>query len=139
MAIELLHSAGKKLFGIKIVRYTIVGGVSTAFTFFTTLFITEYFGVNYLIPYVIALGLVTLFNFFLAMKFIFKVKTNYLSRFIRYLVVYVINVLLVKLTEKYLQVHYAFAIIGVTILLFLVKFLIYDHFVFHHNKEIPSK
>ena len=139
MAIELLHSAGKKLFGIKIVRYTIVGGVSTAFTFFTTLFITEYFGVKYLIPYVIVLGLVTLFNFFLAMKFIFKVKTNYLSRFIRYLVVYVINVLLVKLTEKYLQVHYAFAIIGVTILLFLVKFLIYDHFVFHHNKEIPSK
>ena len=135
MAIELLHSAGKKLFEMKFIRYALVGGTSTAFSFFATVFITEHYGVNYLLPYGITLALVTLFNFWLAMKFIFRVNENYGSRFLRYIIVYVANVVLVNLTEKYLQVHYAFAIIVVTILLFLAKFLIYDHFVFHKSKE----
>lgn len=132
MAIELLHS-GKKFFSLKFVRYALVGGTSTLFTLAATYIITEYYGVDYLIPYVIALGLVTIFNFSLAMKFIFRVNTNYGPRFLRYLIVYFINVGLVKFTESKLQIHYGFAIISVTILLFLVKFLIYDHFVFHHD------
>lgn len=135
MDIELLHSVSKKLFAIKFIRYALIGGISTGFSFFATLFITEHYGVNYLIPYGITLALVTLFNFWLAIKFIFNVNEHYFLRFLRYMIVYVINIVFVNLAEKYLQIHYAFSIIAVTIILFLVKFIIYDHLVFHKAKE----
>lgn len=134
MSIELLHATGKKFFSWKFIRYALVGGGSMFFTLAVTYALTEYQGWNYLIPYTISLALVTISNFLLAMKFIFKVKTNYWSRFSRYIVVYVINVALVKTIESYLKIHYTLAIIGVTVLLFLLKFLIYDHFVFHREE-----
>ena len=132
--IELLHSTGKRFFSMKFIRYSLVGGLSTLFTLGVTYALTEYQGWNYIIPYMISLALATILNFSLAMQFIFKVKSNHASRFVRYLLVYVLNVVLVTIIEKYLQIHYALAIISVTILLFLLKFLIYDHFVFHHER-----
>lgn len=130
----MLRSVGRT-FTIKLIRYTCIGVISTGFSFLTTLLITEFFGVNYLIPYGISLAVVTCFNFWLAIKVIFKVNEHYLSRFVRYLFVYITNILLVSVTEKYLQIHYAFAIFAVTVILFFVKFMIYDNFVFHKVNE----
>jgi len=134
MVIELIHSTTKKFFSMKFIRYALVGGLSTLFTLGATYVFAEYQGWNYIIPYMISLALATILNFSLAMHFIFKVQSNYASRFARYLIVYVINVVLVTIIEKYLQIHYTLAIISVTIILFLLKFLIYDHFVFHKKE-----
>ena len=139
MSIELLHATGKKFFSWKFIRYGLVGGGSMLFTLGITYVLTETQGWNYLIPYTISLALVTISNFLLAMKFIFKVNTNYWSRFSKYIVVYVLNVALVKIIESSLKVHYTIAIVGVTVLLFLLKFLIYDHFVFHKKEEADDK
>lgn len=134
MAIEILKFV-RRIFTIKFLRYTLVGGISTGFSLLTTVLITEYFGVNYLIPYGISLAVVTGLNFLLAIKVIFKVNELYCSRFFRYLFVYVTNLVLVKVTEEYLRINYAFAIFAVTITLFLVKFTVYDCFVFNKAKE----
>ncbi len=137
--IELLHSTRKKFFSMKFIRYALVGGGSMLFTLGVTYALTETQGWNYLIPYMFSLALVTISNFLLAMKFIFKVQTNYLSRFSRYIIVYILNVILVQIIESQLKVHYTIAIIGVTVLLFLLKFLIYDHFVFHNKEKATLK
>ena len=137
--VKLLHATGEKFFSFKFIRYSLVGGSSMLLTLGVTYALTESQGWNYLIPYMISLAIVTISNFLLAMKFIFKVKTNYWSRFSRYIIIYILNVALVRLIESQLKVHYALAIIGVTTLLFLLKFLIYDNFVFHQHAENSKK
>lgn len=128
---------GSKFFTKLFMRFVAGGLMGFAFTLVVTAILTELFNVNYLVSFIIPFTLATLFNFVVAVKYIFKVDDNYHTRFIKYAVsvifFYFGNLAGLYLLVDYLHLHYLLGIILVTGIIFLIKFLIYDRLVFHRH------
>ena len=118
-------------------RFFIGGIAGYVFSMAFTWIFTEIFQLDYFVFYVLSLTAVTIFNFIVAMRFIFRLHDHYSHRFVKYLIsvliFYFANILLVRLSVNYLNIHYLISITIVTGGLFLIKFLIYDRFVFHRT------
>ncbi len=128
---------GSKFFTKLFMRFVVGGLMGFVFTFIVTAVLTELYNVNYLISFIIPFTLATLFNFIVAVKYIFKVDDNYHTRFIKYAVSVVIfyfgNLAGLKLLVDTFYIHYLVSIVLVTGIIFLIKFLIYDRLVFHRH------
>ncbi|RMD58260.1 hypothetical protein D6825_01410 [Candidatus Woesearchaeota archaeon] len=109
-----------------------VGGFIFRIAF--TYLITEYFSINYFINYFIAASVTTCVNFIIAAKYIFKVDDKKHRRFARFCMLTAIffatNLTLVK-TLTTIGLHYILSIITVTGFLLIIKFFVFDWFVFH--------
>ena len=116
-------------------RYITGGVIGYGFNFVATYILTELVGIHYLISYIIAITVNTLFNFFIAVKFIFKVRDRYYRRFAKYaismIIFYISNIFLVALIVEKFNIHYLISIIVVTAFLVMVKFLIYEKYIFN--------
>ena len=106
-------------------------------TFFLTLgitaFLKEVVGMYYLYSYIVALIITTIINFVLNVKAVFYVKPNN-ARIIKYLATlatfFIINPLILGVLTDALHLHYLISTMLVTIGSFLLKFFIYDRWVF---------
>ena len=116
-------------------RFVTGGIASFVFNILITYIFTEFFSFNYFIVYLSAVTITTLFNFVVAIKYIFRITENYHIIFCKYtlfvIVFYFANLLGVKFLTDYLAINYLISITLVTAVLFLAKFIIYDKYVFH--------
>lgn len=137
MVIKHAKKAGGKFFTKLFLRFFTGGLAGYAFSLLVTYIGADILGFDYFLFYVIAFTLTTLFNFIVAVKYIFKVTDKYHTRFIKYacwtIGFYFANISLVKMLTDYTNLHYLLAITIVTGFFFMLKFLIYDQFVFHHQ------
>jgi putative flippase GtrA len=119
---------------IKLFHFSWAGIILFLLNLFVTWSLTEIGGLNYVLSYSIALSIVIITSFFLSLKVIFRVKTRYRIRFIKYTIAYFVflgaNILLVRLLTEVLHLHYLFSIIQVTGALFLIKFVTYNRYIF---------
>jgi putative flippase GtrA len=119
---------------IKLFHFSWAGIILFLLNLFVTWSLTEIGGLNYVLSYSIALSIVIITSFFLSLKVIFRVKTRYRIRFIKYTIAYFVflgaNILLVRLLTEVLHLHYLFSIIQVTGALFLIKFFTYNRYIF---------
>lgn len=114
----------------------VTGGIAGfAFNILITYIFTEFFSFNYFIVYLSAVTLTTLFNFVIAIKYIFKITENHHIIFCKYtlfvIIFYFANLLTVKFLVDSLSINYLISITLATAILFLAKFIIYDKYVFH--------
>jgi putative flippase GtrA len=143
--IEHIKFHGSKFFTKLFVRFIIGGSAGYVFTSIVTFILTQVIKLGSLVSYIIPFTLATIFNFIVAIKFIFKVNDRYKSRLVKYLIsgilFYFLNILLYKFLFSFLESIFPIktwliqqaAIATATISIFLAKFLIYDHFVFHKH------
>jgi len=116
-------------------RFVMGGMTGYSFTIFSTFILTDVAKFDYFISYVLALSMTIFLNFYLSMKYVFRVRERYASRFTRYLIAifsfYLINLLLVRFIVETMKIHYLVSITIVTICLYVAKFYIYDTYIFH--------
>lgn len=114
--------------------YTIGGGLSFSVKIFLTLILTEYIQIPYFSSYIITLTAVVVFSFFYNAYLTFKVKKNKLVNFIAYVLVLftfsITDAALVRTLTESLRIYYVFSITSVTILMFVIKYIVYDRIVF---------
>ena len=118
---------------IKLTKMGILGVVTFVLTLMITAFLTEVVGLYYLYSYVIALTTAIIINFIVNIKLVFYVNSS-TARIVKYLttlgIVFILNPLFLKILTEITHLHYLVATAFVTILSFLLKFLIYDKWVF---------
>lgn len=143
--IEHIKFHGSKFFSKLFVRFIIGGAAGYIFTSVIAFILTQIVKLNSLVSYVIPFTLATIFNFIVAIKFIFKINDKYKSRLIKYLIsgilFYFLNIALYNVLFAFfgsvfplkIWIIQQAAIASATISIFLAKFLIYDHFVFHRH------
>lgn len=114
-------------------RFLIGGFAGYLFRILFTWGLTEFLALPYFMFYVIAETAATLFNFGVSMKFIFRLKDHVYKRFARFvfftLIFYGLNILLVHTLA--LRIHYLLSITIVIGVMALIKFPVFDYFVFH--------
>lgn len=130
----------------KFVLFILGGGVS----YFLKVALSSLFNVvldfNYNIAYALTLSLVILYNFFYNVFVTFKVRGGLKGRFVRYVSFVIIfnglDYLLVLLLNNILNL-FQLSIFIVTGCLMIVKFFVFNKWVFHDqigkNKEINSE
>ncbi len=132
---SLIHKACSKIFSRLFIRFIIGGAGGYLFTMGATYALTEILKTNYFIFYAVSFTLITILNYIIAVKYIFKVSDEHHKRFIRYtffvIIFYFANLFVVKLLTDRFGIYYLAAITIGTGMLFIAKFLIYDSMVFH--------
>lgn len=112
--------------------YGIKSGVSALFT--------EVFGLWYLASYIIALIAAIVVNFFYNMHVTFKAKGRQVQRFTTYVLFTIammgIDIVFVKLLTDFLGLHYQLSIFMSTVVLLLLKFSVFNKFIFKNKKEV---
>lgn len=119
------------------IRFVFGGVGGYLFRILFTYGLTEFFELNYFVFYVIAETVTTLVNFLISMKWVFKLKDHPYQRFVLFtiwtVVFYFVNLALVKSLTDLLGLHYLLAITLVMGTLVILKFPIFDYFVFHKH------
>lgn len=143
--IEHIKFHGSKFFTRLFIRFVIGGVAGYVFTSVVAFILTQILKFGSFSSYVIPFTLATIFNFAVAVKFIFKVNDKYKTRLIKYVVsgilFYFMNIIIYKILFAFFTGAFHFeawiiqqaAIAVATGAIFLAKFLIYDHFVFHRH------
>lgn len=115
----------------KLYKFAIGGIISYGLKIFLTALFTEYFLIHYLISYSIVLLVLIIYTFAYNKHITFKSKS---PRKFRYLLLFfgfiVSDLILVYLLTELLAINYLISIILVTTVLFILKFIIYDKFIF---------
>ena len=141
--IKIKNTLFTKLF----MRFILGGAAGYLFTSIVTYILTEIFKINHLVSYIIPFTLATIFNFIIAVKYIFKVNDNYRIRFIKYIlfviIFYFVNILLYKVFYTFFNANFGsfvpvwvpqqFAIALATSVMLISKFFIYYKFVFQRT------
>ncbi|PID86336.1 hypothetical protein CSB08_01070 [Candidatus Gracilibacteria bacterium] len=121
----------------KFVKFFLLGGFTYSVNIGITYLLINNFGLSAHFSYFVSLGLITIVNFIMSLKVIFK---NYFSiiLLIKYsislLSFSLINYLLVYILSYYFPSYYFFIIFLVTSFVFLLKFFVYDKLVFKNYK-----
>ena len=134
-----------KFFTRLFMRFIIGGGAGVLFQFIITKAATHFLSTPYNIPYALATLATTLFNFFFAIKYIFRLTGKQHWTFTKYLLSVVIFYLLNIFMVEYLRVHistlfsspndWIIPFIITTAIMFIIKFLIYDRYVFNQHER----
>jgi len=91
------------------------------------------------IAYLISISLVTIVNFIISMTFTFNNKYTHklLIKYVSVLIIFsILNYLLVYIIKLIFPINYYILIFIITTLIFFVKFIVYDKYVFNHKKKI---
>lgn len=104
-----------------------------------TMFLIEKIGLSKDISYFISISIITIINFIISLKFVFKKLFN-INIFIKYTLFLVLfsffNYLTVSILSKYFSDKLYYLIIFlVTTFIFFIKFIIYDKYVFWNKKD----
>ncbi len=103
-----------------------------------TAFLTEYISIPYIVSYSITLIISILFSFFYHIYVTFKINKPSLSYFLRFIIAllffYLVDALLVWNITEFLKIHYTLSITITTIILFFIKFIVFDKLVFYKSK-----
>lgn len=114
--------------------FVLGGGLSFFLKVFLTLLLTEVVGISYFTSYIISLSAIVGFGFFYNFYFTFKVARGRLRNFVKYVIaLFTFNIFdaaLVRILTEFVGIHYIVSIITVTTLIFLLKYIVYDKFVF---------
>lgn len=118
----------------KILKFVFGGAVGYLINMAVTFTLIGVFRVNYFVAYSLGLGISTIFNFIFAVNIIFNVSDNYHRRFILYIIsiaiFFVLNLFSVKLLTEKFGFDYRLMIIMVTGAYVVLKYIVYDKFVF---------
>ncbi len=130
-----------KLFG----RFVVGGVWGFVFQFVVTKGSTYFFGVSYFLPYIISTLATTIFNFFVAMKYIYRLGGKHHVIFVKYLisviVFYFLNVVMVEGFRRYIPAlipapnDWIIPFVLTTGIMLMLKFLIYNKFVFYDHEK----
>ncbi len=100
-----------------------------------TYLFTEFINLSYYISYLCTLVIILIFSFFYHVIITFQIKKILLSHFIKFnitsLFIYFIDAILVWSVTEILKIHYIYSISIITILLFFVKFILFDKLIFY--------
>lgn len=118
----------------------VTGGVfGYAINLMITFSLAELVGWYYLWSYAVGLICSILFNFAFAVKIIFNVKNNYRKIFTFYIisvgVFFVFNLLTVKYLSDIFKFDYKILVVVVTGFYLLLKYQVYDNFIFKIEKN----
>jgi len=124
----------KSLIFHKFNRYLLGGVISYGLKLGITAFLTEILGWWYFRSYITAISSVIIFNFFFAVYVVFKATQEKTKKFVAYTctvcVFYALDVLSVKFLTEFIKLHYMVSIIIITSILLVVKFFVYERWVF---------
>ena len=133
----------KNITHYKLVRYIIFGAVILSLTLSLTYLLTEVVHIYYLYSYIIVLTIITVTNFILNSKIVFKTKKQHGARLIYYIlsitVFYCIDIILIKVFTDFIGIHYSFSITTSKVILFFTKFLVYNKFLFSDTSFLFMK
>jgi len=120
--------------GQKFRRFILSGAGVLAFSLVFTYLLTEKAGLYYLTSYIIVLTVSTLANFIIGSRFVFKTQERHLPRFAYYLLAlglfYLADIGSTRAFTEIIGLHYALSITLSKIILFFVKFILYDRILF---------
>jgi len=121
-------------FGHKLRRFILSGVGVLALSLVFTYLLTEKVGLYYLTSYIIVLTVSTLVNFILGSRFVFKTQEKHLPRFIYYLLAlglfYLADIGSTRALTDIIGLHYSISITLSKMILFFVKFILYDRVLF---------
>ena len=115
-------------------------------TFFTTIILTyvltDVFNFYYLHSYVFSFGIIFFLGFLLNKYYVFNTHEKTISTIPKYLITVlfflILNPNIVYVLTTIFGIYYIFSVIITTIFSFILKFLIYDRFIFK-NTDIQSR
>ena len=114
--------------------YIIGGCINFLLKVVLTVILTEYLKITYFVSYVITLCVVVVYSFCYNMYLTFKVTHDKIINFIKYVIVLLLfnfsDALSVRILTEYIGFYYVFSIVIVTAVLFILKFIVFDKFVF---------
>jgi len=124
----------KSLIFHKFSIFVLSGTMSYGLKLGITAFLTEILGWWYFRSYVISLTLVILLNFFLNMYVVFDSRDRKFKKLGKYIPTvtffFFVDALLVKFMTDIMNLYYILSIILVTTVLLVVKFVVYDKWIF---------
>lgn len=124
----------------KIILYLLGGVVTYSLKTGITFTFTDLLMMQYWVSYIYALIAVILFGFFYNFHITFNNKTQKRKKFIAYTIILftfmVIDYSLVIFLTSFLLVHYLISIILVTGFLVIIKFFIYNSFIFRKKQKL---
>ena len=124
----------------KLFRFLNAGIITYLLSIFLVWFLTERGNIYYLYSYFITIIIITFIGFYLSKDYIFRYADNDDNVFVKYAIVrlsiVIFSPFLVKIFTDYLNLHYIYSVTFVTGFIFVLKFFIYDTFVF--NKKVVS-
>jgi len=119
-------------------KFSVSGIFMQGFNLAMTFVLTEVVGLYYFWSFIIAFTIITLMNFILHIKVIFKVQNDVSRRFWLYLgavaAFYFSNIILVRVYVDLFGIYYLVGIALATITLYILKFLVYDNYVFKRGE-----
>ena len=122
----------------KVCLYALGGGLSFLLKVVLTIFLTEFLGIPYFSSYIITLSVIVIFNFLYNVYITFKLVKGGFEGFIKYIIALLsfnfLDAVLVKILTDFIGMYYIVSIVLVTTLLFILKYVVYDNFVFTERK-----
>jgi putative flippase GtrA len=118
----------------KFSKFFYLGLMSYGLKIILTAFLTEFMKIDYFYSYIATLSVIIVLNFYFNMCFVFKNQKEKLKNIFRYsialVIMYFLDLSLVKFLTDNLGIHYLFSIVIVTVFLFVLKYFVYDKLVF---------
>lgn len=130
---RLLTCFSKKEDQIRLIKFFCIGGFNYVLNIVLVWFGTEIMGLYYLVSVAIAYLIITIANFFWHSGYIFKVQRSSVMvvKYIGILALfYFTHIGFVKVLTDWLRLYYLLSVVVSVSTLFLLKFLIYNTFVF---------
>lgn len=124
----------------KIIKFLLLWTMTYWVNIYLTHLLISEFSFSPNLSYSISLTLITLINFFMSLKLIFRTTFSFIL-LIRYTIALIsfslINYFLVFIISPYFPIkYYYFIIFIVTTFIFLIKFIVYDKYVFKRQKSL---
>jgi putative flippase GtrA len=131
-----------RLFMIKFVKFFLAWILTYWINVWLTFVLVSFFLFSKEIAYFISIFLITIINFIISLKFTFKNNYSH-SIFVKYLVILLIfsilNYILVVLIKNHLRTNFYVIISIVTTLIFFLKFVAYDRYVFWKCEKTKTR
>ncbi|NDK07738.1 hypothetical protein EOM39_00660 [Candidatus Gracilibacteria bacterium] len=118
---------------IKFVKFFFSGVATYGINMGLTYILISFFLLSKDISYFISILIITIINFIISLKFTFKKGYSH-TVFVKYVVILLLfsalNYILVVMIKNYLRTNFYLLIFIVTTMIFFLKFIVYDRYVF---------
>ena len=122
----------------RFIKFFVIGGLNYPLNIYFVWFGTEIIGFHYLFSVATAYLIITITNFFWHSSYIFKIQRSRVL-FVKYISVlvffYFIHLGFVKILTDWLTVYYLLSVIISISILFLLKFVTFNIYVFNDARE----
>lgn len=119
----------------KFIKFISVGFISYPLTLGLTWLFTYFFSGRYVLSYSIVLAIMTVYNFLISKKFVFKNVGNMKNQFYLYLIslliFYFLNIVLLDVLSSKSDIYYMVLVATVYSFTSLIKYFVYDILIFN--------